>query len=233
MYARQTKTRRDVLSVNSQHSKFGFESATMAREHYSLFYANSAHHEQRFLVSSRALQFAITVVETTPNVKSWSLVNKTATFMHDGKEREAHLPIAASMASGRRQLWQVMPGFGGALEQIAVDRGRAFAETQNCDHVLLTERALRERPTELLNRRTAHALLDHASQWNSGELEGYAVVCVRERARTLSQLQDLLKLSFAEQTHVVFIRAWLRGLVQWNIGCDRLTPNLLVEASRG
>lgn len=205
----------------------------MAREHFSHFYVNSAHHERRFLVGSRAVQWAITVVETTPGVKSWSLVDDKVPFTQAGREREAHLPIAASLVRGRRQLWQVLPGFGGEAEQAAVHHGRVYAEAVGCDYVLVTERGLRKKPTELLNRRAAHALLDHASTWKTGEQEGLAVVYARERPRTLEQLQELLKLKHPEQMHVVFIRAWLKGLVPWNIDADRLTPDLLVEASRG
>ena len=205
----------------------------MTREHFSLFYANSAQHERRILVSSRALQWAITLVETTPGVKKWSFIDRKLPFQHAGQQREAHVPIAVTMGRGRRQLWQVMPGFCGEAEQASVNQGRIFAEAQNCDYVLITERELRERPTEMLNRRTAHALLDHASKWRSTELESYAVVHVRERSRTLGELQDLLKLTRIEQVHVVFIRAWMRGLMRWNIGDDRLTPHLLVEAARG
>lgn len=205
----------------------------MTRPSFSLFYANSAHHERRILVSNRALQWAISVVETTPGVKTWSHIDQKVSFRHAGREHEAHLPIAATVVRGRRQLWQVLPGFGGAGEEAAIHCGRAFAEAQNCDHVLITERGLRERPTELLNRRAAHALLDHASGWKSAQLESHAVVYVRERPRTLGELQELLKLPRCEQVHVVFIRCWLRGLLRWNIGSDRLMPGLRVEAAHG
>jgi hypothetical protein len=204
----------------------------MTRKHFSLFFVNSAHHESRFLVGSRAVQWAITLVETTPGIKTWSFIDTKVPFRFDGRDREAHVPIAASLTRGRRQLWQVLPGFGGDSERAAVMAGRGFAEAQDCEHVLVTERALRERPTEMLNRRAAHALLDHAAQWKSAEHESYAVVYARERSRTLGELQQLLKLPRIEQMQVVFIRAWLRGLVSWDINARRLTPDLLVEANR-
>ena len=205
----------------------------MTREHFSLFYVNSAQHERRFLVGSRAVQWAVTLVETTPGVKGWSFIDRKVPFVHAGREREAHLPIATQVARGRRQIWQVLPGFGGETERAAIHAGRHDAEAQNCEHILVTERDLRDRPTEMLNRRAAHALLDHASKWKSAEHESYMVVYVRERARTLGELQSLLKLGRCEQMHVVFIRAWLRGLVRWDINSTRLTPDLPVEASRG
>lgn len=204
----------------------------MTREHFSLFFANSAQHERRFVVGSRAVQWSITLVETTPGVKSWAFIDKKLPFHFAGRDREAHVPIAVSLTRGRRQLWQVLPGFGGDAEQAAVHQGRAYAAAQNCEYVLVTERSLRERPVEMLNRRAAHALLDHAAQWKSADLESYAVVHVRERSRTLSELQQLLKLTRLEQMYVVFIRAWLRGLVRWNVGADRLMPELVVEAQR-
>lgn len=204
----------------------------MTRKFFSLFFANSAEHERRFVVGTRALQWAISLVETTPGVTAWSFIDQKVPFHHSGQDREAHVPIAVQMTRGRRQLWQVLPGFGGESERAAVHAGQAFADAQSCDYRLVTERELRERPTEMLNRRAAHALLDHASQWKSAELESYAVVYVRERARTLGELQQLLKLPLAEQMHVVFIRAWLRGLVQWDINAHRLTKDLLVEANR-
>jgi len=172
----------------------------MKREHYSLFFANSAHHERRILVSSRALQWAITFVETTQGMKTWSFVDQKVPFELAGRGHVAHLPIAASMTRGRRQLWQVLPGFGGEAEQVAIRLGRDSAESQNCEHVLVTERAMREKPTELLNRRAAHALLDHASEWKSADHESYAVVYARERPRTLDELQQLLKLPRCEQS---------------------------------
>ena len=203
----------------------------MTRPHYSLFFANSAQHECRILVSTRALQWAITLVETTPGVKTWAFIDQKVPFNHAGQDREAHVPIAVQMARGRRQLWQVLPGFGGESEEAAIHAGRNFAVMQNCEHVLVTERELRERPTEMLNRRAAHTLLDHASQWKSADHESYAVVYARERARTLGELQQLLKLPKPEQMHVVFIRAWLRGHLRWDIATRRLTPDLLVEAA--
>lgn len=204
----------------------------MTRPHYSLFYANSAHHERRILVSTRVLQWAITLAETTPGVKTWSFIDQKVPFRHAGQDREAHVPIAVQMARGRRQLWQALPGFGGDSEQAAIQAGREFAERQECEYVLVTERELRERPTEMLNRRAAHTLLDHAAQWKSAEHESYAVVHVRERSITLDELQQLLKLPRIEQMQVVFIRAWLRGLLRWDIATRRLTPDLLVEANR-
>jgi hypothetical protein len=204
----------------------------MTRKFFSLFFANSAEHERRFLVGTRALQWAISLVETTPGVTAWSFIDQKVPFQHAGRDQEAHVPIAVQMARGRRQLWQVLPGFGGESERVAILAGRNFADMQNCEYVLVTERELRGRPTEMLNRRAAHALLDHASQWKSAEHESYAVVYARERARTMGELQQLLKLPRAEQMHVVFIRAWLRGLLQWDINAHRLTKDLLVETNR-
>jgi hypothetical protein len=203
----------------------------MTRPYYSLFFINSAQHQCRHLAGDRVTQFAVSQVETTPGVKRWSFIDDPVPFMHGGKEREAHLPIAVAFKRGPRQLWQVLPGYDGELERAAIAAGQEYAAAQQCEHVLLTDRGFRERPVETLNRRAAHALLDHASEWHSTEHQARAVVAVRAASMPLGKLAELLKLRW-EQVQVVFIRAWLDELVQWDVSRLRLTPEFLVEARR-
>jgi hypothetical protein len=110
---------------------------------------------------------------------------------------------------------------------LAIDAAGEYSAHSNYEHVVITGNEPPRGFWELQNRRTVHAWLLQAQEWNTEHLEQQAASCLRARPLRFSELARDLMLSDV-QARLVFVRCWLGGCVEWDIGAENIACDLRV-----
>lgn len=207
--------------------------ASKKRLSYSVFKFPSLFHPGMIQLESRALERVLIELETTPGVIGWQRLDMAVPFSASGRTGEGVIQFAVARGDVPKQpdLWiQLVSGTGSVTELASLAAGRAACESRDAEHLSLAANRVPRGPFELQNRNAAHAWLLQAPRWKTRELEQELLQVIARKPLALSVVAKRTGLTEL-QTRLVFIRCWLRGLVEWDIGNESIAGDFLIEGA--
>lgn len=205
--------------------------ASKKRLSYSVFKVPSLFHPGMIQLESRALERVLIELETSPGVVGWQRLNLVVPFSASSRTGEGVIQFTVARGGAPKQpnLWiQLVSGTGSVTELASLAAGRAACEKRGAEHLSLAANRVPRGPFELQNRTAAHAWLLQATSWKTREAEQGLLQVIARKPFAVSVVAKRTGLTEL-QTRLVFIRCWLRGLVEWDIGNVPIASDFLIE----
>jgi hypothetical protein len=196
----------------------------MLRSTFYTYTVNSHIHGHKLKAPTSARRDLLLRVVTTPGVATFTPTGPEFRYTDEsGRERYARIPLTVVLADQSLQYWAIGDPDSPSEDLRAC---RAQAARLGRKHIAIPD-TLALNPVEFSNRWEAHTLLYQGRQFRTQDAESKALIATHRRRRTLGELAEEVRLS-PTQMKVVFLRAWLRKRVEWDITATPLSMSLEV-----
>lgn len=184
----------------------------MKRHHFSCYYVPSVVHRRVLTVGNRLTSALITLVETSPGVRSFDLDTPSFAFAVDGKEKHASVALLAHGTNSRRTFWSIRKANGNAEPSPHEVVTAGYASELGCEHRLFGLDDIRQNEVEHKNRQAAQTILYQGLECDTQALET-TLLLKSERISTVGELARLTA-SCPYQTLLACLRMHVKGRVK-------------------